>query len=133
MSAHPHAALMLLYAQDAAETDEPWVRWEYQVPDDGSWCLCVEGPRWIPDVKYRRQAKMMSVNGHEFPDPLRAAPEVGETYWTIYLIDGDPVSPHVWGGGEYDTRALQRGIAHSTKDAALAHVRALLSVTEVSA
>lgn len=25
---HPHAKSMMLYAQDAAETDKPWLRWE---------------------------------------------------------------------------------------------------------
>ena len=25
---HPHAASMKLYAEDAAETDKPWERWE---------------------------------------------------------------------------------------------------------
>jgi hypothetical protein len=26
---HKHAKLMALYAEDAAETDKPWERWEY--------------------------------------------------------------------------------------------------------
>ena len=32
MTAHKHAALMLQYAQDAAETDKPWKRWEVKIP-----------------------------------------------------------------------------------------------------
>ena len=38
MTAHKHADLMLQYAQDAAKTEEPWERWEYN--NDRGWHQC---------------------------------------------------------------------------------------------
>jgi len=58
MSAHIHAALMLQYAQDAAETDKPWERWE-SLPSTSTsldWIGCVANPFWHFGVQYRRKA-----------------------------------------------------------------------------
>jgi hypothetical protein len=56
MAAHKHAALMLLYAQDAAETDRPWELWQ-QSDESGRWVdarnnyhMC-----WIDEYEYRRK------------------------------------------------------------------------------
>lgn len=45
---------MALYAQDAAETVEPWVRWEYQSESSGEWVPCVQHPVWNTAGVYRR-------------------------------------------------------------------------------
>ena len=42
---HPHAASMLLYAQDAAETDKPWECWEFKGSDPG-FTNCLKHPEW---------------------------------------------------------------------------------------
>ena len=34
--AHKHAALMMQYAQDAMETENPWERWQFK-DDRGYW------------------------------------------------------------------------------------------------
>ena len=57
MPAHPHAALMLQYAQDAAETDKPWERWELRLGTNALWAVCTQNPSWIPDYSYRRKVK----------------------------------------------------------------------------
>ena len=50
---HIHAAEMRLYAEDAAETDEPWERWEvcFAKVDWGSLSI---HPKWLLFNKYRR-------------------------------------------------------------------------------
>lgn len=50
---HPHAELMALYAQDAAETDKPWERWEVYLM--GAWTNLVKSPPWERGIKYRRK------------------------------------------------------------------------------
>lgn len=57
MPKHKHADLMLLYAQDAAKTDEPWELWEYMAPRFGNnpiWVNCHTQPSWDYGCQYRR-------------------------------------------------------------------------------
>ena len=56
---HPHAALILEYAEDAVDTDRPWERWEGRDSEHAEW----EGytadrlPTFRPDAFYRRKIK----------------------------------------------------------------------------
>lgn len=55
MPSHPHAENMRLYAEDAAETDKPWERWEIRWANDESWFSASEHPLWDVDTQYRRK------------------------------------------------------------------------------
>ena len=68
MTAHKHAALMLQYAQDAAETEEPWERWGYNHGD--TWQQCGKHPVWFVSSEYRRKPEIIKVGRHEFPKPI---------------------------------------------------------------
>lgn len=57
MTAHKHAKLMALYAQDAAETDKPWERWEYFSEVYG-WEQLKAMPSFHVNRKYRRKPDM---------------------------------------------------------------------------
>ena len=66
---HVHAESMKLYAEDAAETDKPWERWEGK----HSWCAKEVGytplvghPEWSKSVLYRRKRKTRVINGPDF-------------------------------------------------------------------
>lgn len=52
---HPHAALMLEFAKDAAESDTPWDRWECQWQYAEDWKQLQMPPIWNPDCGYRRK------------------------------------------------------------------------------
>ena len=72
---HKHAQLMLQYAQDAAETDRPWERWEVLVAD--KW-VGNGGPMMFDaDIEYRRKPSVIVINGIEVPEPMRKKPEDG--------------------------------------------------------
>ena len=53
---HKHAELMMQYAQDAMETNEPWERWEYFHRGAGEW-KSLKKLNWNPNVMYRRKPK----------------------------------------------------------------------------
>lgn len=55
MTAHKHAALMLQYAQDAAETDRPWELWEAKSCKALLWDNLHSSPGWAGDYDYRRK------------------------------------------------------------------------------
>jgi hypothetical protein len=52
---HIHAESMRLYAEDAAEIDEPWQRWEFCVPGQ-MWENLYQQPQWTPSFLYRRKS-----------------------------------------------------------------------------
>ena len=61
MTAHKHAALMAQYAQDWAETDMPWKRWEVAAPGDKFGSL-FSHPTWIVEYEYRRKPRTLWIS-----------------------------------------------------------------------
>jgi len=68
---HVHAEQMAQYAQDAMETDKPWLRWEYRFGEKGSgdwseWRRCAEYNLWMTDsyraFQYRRKSTKKPVD-----------------------------------------------------------------------
>ena len=93
MTAHKHAALMAQYAQDAAETDKPWERWELRFVSAGGCCGSglwreLDGsPLWSTDCEYRRKPQQTRYL-IDIPEPLMQAPKDGQM---CYLAD--PTAP----------------------------------------
>lgn len=128
-----HAANMLLYAQDAAETDRPWLLWETRRHAQSKWVGgFTDHPAWIPHYEYRRKPAVplfILINGFEVPEPMRVAPAMGTLYWIVHLAA--PYDSH-WDGLVSGTRILNSGRCHLTKEAAELHTTALLSFTKVT-
>ena len=138
MTAHKHAALMLQYAQDAAETDKPWERWEYsdtstlnqhgeKIRDD--WYDCGDNPDWCPDVQYRRKPQVIRVGRHAFPKPISNQPLHGTRYFFISGIGACFLArSDTWTGADYDANRLTGNRIHLSKDAAQAHADVLNAI-----
>lgn len=138
MTAHKHAASMMQYAQDAAETDRPWERWEYsdtstlnqhgeKIRDD--WYDCGDNPGWHPNVQYRRKPEIIKVGRHEFPKPITREPNGGTDYF--YVRVGDTcfeVSSDNWIGSAYDLMRLESRRVHPNREAAQAHADVLNAI-----
>jgi len=127
MTKHVHAELMMQYAQDAAETDQPWERWEFKHP--GGWAHMVSHPFWDECVVYRRKPKYILINGIEVPEPMREAPDDGTPVYIANLVTIEGVSEIEWSHHSAHTRRLNQGFIHSTYADAEAHANALLSFT----
>ena len=128
MAAHKHAALMLQYAQDAAETDSPWERWEFKTDVD-TWVELSKNPSWFEDRKYRRKPQVIRVGRHEFPKPITRELNGGTDYF--YVRVGDTcfeVSSDNWIGSAYDLMRLESRRVHPTREAAQAHADALNAI-----
>ncbi len=134
-TAHPHAALMALYAQDAAETAEPWERWEWREYGNTSyWRPCTHSPRWDLNFEYRRKPKTIRIGDFDVPEPLREPPAYSTEYHTVKLdpwFDHYPGYRFYWKNEENDRRRLAASICHLTQEAADLHARALLSLMQV--
>ena len=127
---HIHAELMMAYAKDAMETDEPWLRWEFYHRIEKCWKqFKFDHPAWHLEDQYRRKAKTIKINGIKVPEPMREAPEVGQGYHVVNLLNIERTDSFVWEGFDCEQGWLDSGLCHSTKDAAYDHASALLSFT----
>ena len=125
---HIHAELMVQYAEDAAETDMPWERWEISLAESGDEYRNLLGhPDWAVTRKYRRKPKVILINGHEVPEPCRTPLKDGEVYWIISIVGGSTSS--LWQSDGIDFGCLENGFIHLTKEAAEKHFNALKSFT----
>lgn len=127
---HKHAALMLQYAQDAAETERPWELWQCKYPFS-EWEPMEpikRGAFFHPEVEYRRKPLTININGIEVPEPMREKPEDGTKYY-MPMCDNE-VDCSVWANSMSDTRWLNWGVCHLTREAAELHATALLSFTK---
>ena len=129
MASHKHAALMLQYAQDAAETDTPWERWEYRTPDGGWWDMD-SSPCWDEKAEYRRKSSVIKVGRHEFPKPITEAPKEGTVYWTIESggRNGFYAERYKWLQNGEDESCIRQGLIHLSESAAQAHADVLNAI-----
>lgn len=125
MTAHKHALLMAMYAQDALTTDKPHLLWEYR-GRDGQWRALVASPAWLDNWEYRRKPQTHMVNGFEVEAPVQhvdpttayyvAAPDIPS--WVFYL-----------GGADNRRQTLAgRGLVFATESAAIANAKAMVGV-----
>ena len=125
---HVHTASMKLYAEDAAETDKPWERWEVRVIGHTHWDQCVASPQWDPHTSYRRKRKMRAINGFYVPAPETEDPGVGTS---VFIPDPTQEVWHTyspWYGASYDRRVLARGLIFLNKDEAIANAKAMCGI-----
>ena len=125
---------MMLYAQDAMETDKPWERWQIKMKgDDAQWENIQQCPLWSECFEYRQKPRTIDINGYEFPEPVRSPLEKGTIYYIPYINiteeDVMPIYKFEWCGDKYDFNYLKKGFVHLTEAAGVQHAKALLSFT----
>lgn len=126
--AHVHAELMVQYAQDAAETDSPWERWEVKI-NNGEWCELNGNPNWVEDWGYRRKPQVIRVGRHEFPKPITEVPEDGTEYFCLdFGNNGFVVNSSRWTGDVCDTMSITAKRTHLSREAAQAHADTLNAI-----
>lgn len=136
---HPHAALMAMYAEDAAEIAEPWERWEAREPQANfmsevrpAWIALDAHPAWARDTEYRRvpfPLPTIRIGDVDVPKPLRKAPLMGTDVYFPCVHEAGLVW-HLPYGDRRVARLLERGLLHLTREAAHTHAMALLKFSE---
>lgn len=132
MGKHTHAELMMQYAQDAMETDEPWERWEVYGKITGRWIPLSECFPFLPENQYRRKPKTLSVtlaSGEvvSWPAPHCTELEYGDPYFYFAPTHGNIVLEK-WDCAPWNKSTLSNGYIHLTKEAAEQHAAALLKI-----
>ena len=81
--------------------------------------------------KYRvkpEEPKTIKVNGFDVPEPMREAPADYTQYFSADTTELDYYYENSWVATPLETRWLLRGLLHSTKEAAVAHAKAMLGI-----
>lgn len=126
---HKHAAMMAEYARIAAEHKEPWKFFQCRHDAAVEWCDCNTGLLWLVEREYRLKPRTIRIGEIDVPEPMRSAPEAGSCYFFLALTGSGMVVESEWGGNWVDELSLSRGICHTTKEAAIAHAKALILVS----
>ena len=129
---HVHHKLMQQYAEDVEHYNNPNSMWQFY--NDGEWCS-LEGrdkaTTWNPNLKYRR---VLVINGIHVPAPETEPPREDTKFYVPSLVGnlfGQNVITSYWDSDSQEhSHLLEKGIVHLTREAALTHAEALLSLTQ---
>ena len=126
---HPHAENMRLYAEDAAETETPWERWECAQVVGLGWRSLNNHPLWETDYLYRRKPQPIKkpyirIGNRWVPEPMREEPAVGTNYFLVGPSE-EKIFVMAWTNHRIDKNQLKAGTCHLTREAAEAHLTAL--------
>ena len=132
-AAHPHAGLMMKYAEIAQTTDKPWKHFEVR-RNKSAVFEAVPMP-FYDNMEYRLKPeppKTIRIGEYDVPEPVREPLEDDKEYWGV-----DPTAERLvwnckWNNAAFCNLMLRRGLIHLTKEAAVIHAKALLSLTKAA-
>lgn len=90
----------------------------------------IDDPDFASASEYRLKPRTITVNGREVQAGEETAPVNDQTYWIPMLSSDTLITEIKWDGDRFDKRDLRRGLVHLTKEAAIAHARAMLNIPE---
>ena len=130
---HPHADLMRQYAEDAAQTEEPWKLWEGRPADGPHWATMVFHPGWNTAYLYRRRSEPLPtptrvVNGFTVPAPEPVALAKDTRYCLAAPALLTWWCPNLWRDQRLDHLYLERGLAFLAKEHAVANAKAMVGI-----
>ena len=134
----PHLKERIEYAREelawleagAKEGEEPWRGWDfaYAHMNPAQYCTCSNRLTWDAHLIYRRRPVMLHVIDakgvrHEFPAPMREAPEYRSEYYFVGQAGG--IYKDTWDNLPSDKLRLAAGLCQSTQEGAQQQLAAL--------
>lgn len=80
---------------------------------------------------YRIKPKTIRIGEYDVPEPLREMPALYTDYYIACITTSGLYGVATWVCDAQDIEWFNLGVVHNTKDAAVLHAKALLSLTEV--
>ena len=127
MTPHPHKDILIAIA-NGLKTDElevkhyQWHFWK-NGNDYSSWMNPATAGSW----QVRLIPKTMLFNGQQLPVPMETAPDEGTRVYVTDPASGDQDACWmVWSNTSYQVILLDKGLIHSTKEAAIEWANAMI-------
>ena len=83
------------------------------------------------DYEYRIRLNTIRIGEYDVPEPMREMPALDTYYYIACITTSGLYGVATWVCDAKDIEWFNRGVVHSTKDAAVLHAKAILSLTEV--
>ena len=134
-AAHPHAELMMEYAKIAQTTDKPWTHFEVRQNDSCVWEAIYVPVPFYDNMEYRLKPeppKTIRIGEYDVPEPVHEPLEDDKEYWGADPTAKELVWNCKWNNAVFCNLMLRRGLIHLTKEAAVIHAKALLSLTKAA-
>ena len=134
-AAHPHAELMMEYAKIAQTTDKPWEHFEVLRNKSAVWEAIYEPTPFYDNMEYRLKPeppKTIRIGEYDVPEPVREPLEDDKEYWGVDPMAEELAWKYKWHNALFCNLRLRRGLIHLTKEAAVIHAKALLSLTKAA-
>ena len=134
-AAHPHAELMMEYAKIARTTNKPWTHFEVRQNDSCVWEAIHLPVRFYSHMEYRLKPeppKTIRIGEYDVPEPVRQPLEDDKEYWGVDPMAEELAWKYKWNNALFCNLMLRRGLIHLTKEAAVIHAEALLSLTKAA-
>ena len=81
------------------------------------------------DYDYRIKPRTIKIGDFDVPDPMRNEPDPWCEYFVVEILGDIPALRQTWNGLDYEKRWLSRGLCHKSKESAIAHAEAIISLT----
>ena len=133
--AHPHAGLMMKYAEIAQTTDKPWEHFEVLRKKSAVWEAIDAPMSFYDNMEYRLKPeppKTIRIGEYDVPEPVREPLEKDTEYWIADFSLEVLADRFKWYSDKFDNRMLKNGLIHLTKEAAVIHAKALVSLTKAA-
>ena len=76
--------------------------------------------------------KTIRIGEYDVPEPVHEPLEKGTEYWIAHFSLEELANRFKWYSDKFDNRVLENGLIHLTKEAAVIHAKALLSLTKAA-
>ena len=131
---HPHFDLMMKYVEIAQTTDKPWEAFQVKGFVD-EWVDVSAAILFNENLQYRLKPeppKTIRIGEYDVPEPVREPLEKDTEYWIVHFSLAVLANRFKWYSDEFDNRVLKNGLIHLTKEAAVIHAKALMSLTKAA-
>jgi hypothetical protein len=122
---HVHHDMIVEWAADPSQEVEFLVKEPYF--ESSSW-MTIKRPTWNPEEKYRfkpAEPKYIVVNGVNVPEPVREPLKECQQFWLADICESAQLV-NWYCSSETHARWLSLGLIHLTREAAQAHIDAML-------
>lgn len=88
--------------------------------------MCIRGDMGL---EYRIKPRTIKIGDFDVPEPMRNEPDPWCEYFVVETLGYITVSRQTWNGLDCEKRWLSRGLCHKSKEPAIAHAEAIISLT----
>ena len=108
-----------------------------------TWALSKKGHGFWHEIINRRDfdltpspkahpPKTIRIGEYDVPEPVREPLEKDTEYWIAHFSLEELANRFKWYSDKFDNRVLKNGLIHLTKEAAVIHAKALMSLTKAA-